>query len=449
MILLMFTSGDLDAKRHKRVKITRGTTYAPGSSSIVLHADTGAILHSDNQHAPRYPASLTKMMTLYLLFEAIEQRKISIKHYLPVSKHASKQSPSKLYLKPGDEISVHDAILALVTKSANDAAVAVAEGLAGSESAFADRMTKKAQQLGMVNTVFRNANGWHNASQKTTAYDMAILLKAIIKKYPRYYKYFGTKTFYFRGQQHNNHNHLLGKYPGMDGGKTGFTCPSGFNLAASAVRSGHRLIAVVLGGATGRSRDNRMAKLLDQSFDQVNGTGLEIAEEVPQQQMVESKEEETIEAPVVEKQVVEETPAEVVPKTIPNVRAMTQTRLMRKLIPVPDSKPRVRAISKVVKPQRNQEHVLRLPGSVSKSNWGVQVGAYGQLKAAQNRAKDVVSRFDKLGKANIQVSPISKKAGRKSKKVYRARIENIPQEQAQKVCSVLKGKKEDCVVFHK
>jgi len=147
--------------------------------------------------------------------------------------------------------------------------VVVAEGLGGSESAFAKQMTKKAHELGMVNTVFKNASGWHNKDQKTTAYDMAILLKAIIKEYPQYYKYFGTKTFNFRGKIYDNSNKLLGKYPGMDGGKTGFTSQSGYNLAASATRSGHRLIAVVLGGATDDTRNNHIAQLLDKSFRKI------------------------------------------------------------------------------------------------------------------------------------------------------------------------------------
>lgn len=269
MMLPLLTLGGINAKEAD-IPI-----YAPESASIVINAETGVVVDADNQHVPCYPASLTKMMVLYLLFEAIEQREISLTHVLPVSQHASNQTSCVLDLKPGESISVQDAMLALAVKSANDVAVVVAEGLAENEAAFADKMTRKARELGMVNTVFKNASGWHDENQKTTAHDMAILLKEIIQTYPQYYhKYLGKKTFTFRGQKYDNSNKLLGKYPGMDGGKTGFTSPSGYNLAASAVRSGHRLIAVVLGGATDHARNNHMAQLLDKSFKQVAQGGL-------------------------------------------------------------------------------------------------------------------------------------------------------------------------------
>jgi len=269
MMLPLLTLGGINAKE------IENPIYAPESASIVISAETGAVVDADNQHVPCYPASLTKMMVLYLLFEAIEQREISPTHMLSVSQHASNQTSCILDLKPGETISVQDAMLALAVKSANDVAVVVAEGLAENEPTFADKMTRKAKELGMVNTVFKNASGWHDENQKTTAHDMAILLKEIIQTYPQYYhKYLGKKTFTFRGQKYDNSNKLLGKYSGMDGGKTGFTSPSGYNLAASAVRSGHRLIAVVLGGATDHARNNQMAQLLDKSFKKVVQGGL-------------------------------------------------------------------------------------------------------------------------------------------------------------------------------
>lgn len=241
----------------------------PQKASIVIDAESGAILTGKSQHVQCYPASLTKMMSLYLLFEAIDQGIVSLKDKLIVSKNACDTGGSVLNFKPGDEISVQNAILALAVKSANDVAVVVAEKLAGGETAFAVKMTKKARELGMADTIFKNASGWFNKGQKTTAYDMAILLRALRTDYPQYYQHLGQKTFSFRGEEYENSNKLLGKYPGMDGGKTGFISKSGYCLAATAERSGSRLIAVVLGEPTESDRNKHMTKLLDASFSKI------------------------------------------------------------------------------------------------------------------------------------------------------------------------------------
>lgn len=414
MTLMLFSSGSLEAKKKKskRHHNVAGAVYSPGKSSFVMDADTGNILHTDNPHAQRHPASLTKMQTLYILFEALENGEISINDRFVFSKHASKQSPSKLYLKPGESISVKDAILALVTKSANDVAVAVAEGVSGSEAAFVARMNRTARQLGMNNTTFKNANGWHNKEQKTTAHDMAVLLHAIIKDYPRYYKYFGTKSFVFRGVQHPNHNKLLGKYDGMDGGKTGFTCPSGFNLAASAVRSGRRLVAVVMGGTSSYARNNQMVQLLDTSFERIdnNYEQPEIAAEVAAPQEV------------------------IAPQKV--VRPQIRPISMSRSIPVPQYKPVFNKVKTLTKQP--------------KGDWGIQVGAYSKLHAARDRANEVKSMFNKLESADVEVNSVTRKSKkRKLQKLYQARISNLPKAQAQKVCSVLKSKKQECMVYQK
>lgn len=250
------------AKAKKGAQETADDKYA----SIVIDAATGQVLSERNANAPLYPASLTKVMTLLMLFEAMESGNVRLNDKITISSHAAAQQPSKIGLTAGSSIRVEDAILAVVTKSANDIAVAIGEHLAGSEERFALRMTRRAQDIGMTRTTFRNASGLPNPSQKSSARDMATLARYIIGRYPNYYRYFATKQFTYRGVTYNNHNRLMQTYPGMDGFKTGFINASGFNLIASARRDGRRLIGVVFGGKTWKSRNDHMASLLDRGF---------------------------------------------------------------------------------------------------------------------------------------------------------------------------------------
>ena len=236
-------------------------------ADIILDAETGQILHQTDPDSLRHPASLTKMMTLYLSFQALESGKLSINQYLPISANASEQSPSKLGLRPGQRIRVEDAILGLVTESANDAAVVLGEWLGGSEEAFGDIMTSQARALGMTHTQFKNPSGLPDPDQITTARDMAILGHALIYHFPQFYPYFSHDHFVYAGINHHNHNHLMERYDGMDGIKTGYIRASGFNLVASAKRGPTRLSGVVFGGHSAVARDNRMAELLDEAFD--------------------------------------------------------------------------------------------------------------------------------------------------------------------------------------
>jgi D-alanyl-D-alanine carboxypeptidase len=236
-------------------------------ASIVIDAKTGKVLHAVNPDERAYPASLTKMMTLYLTFEALRSKTITLDQKLPVSRLAERRSPSKLGLRRGQRIGVGDAISALVTKSANDVATVVAEALGGTEVRFAQRMTAKARQLGMTRTTFRNASGLPNRGQVSTARDMAKLAVALQRDFPEYYQYFSLKTFEYGGQTYRNHNRLLARYRGTDGIKTGYVHESGFNIAASVERNGHRLICVVLGGKSAARRDRHAAKLLDNAFE--------------------------------------------------------------------------------------------------------------------------------------------------------------------------------------
>jgi D-alanyl-D-alanine carboxypeptidase len=236
-------------------------TAAPNASIVVDHK-TGKVLYSSNADAQRYPASLTKMMTLYLLFEAIESGRTSLDSKIKMSAFAASQPPSKLGVKAGRTIVVRDAILALVTRSANDVATAIAEHISGSEKAFAQAMTSRARELGMSKTTFRNAHGLPNSAQVTTARDMATLGRALQDHFPQYFSYFATKSFAWAGSRIGNHNRLLGRVEGVNGIKTGYTRASGYNLVTSVDRDGRQIVAVVLGGDTGKARDARMAELI-------------------------------------------------------------------------------------------------------------------------------------------------------------------------------------------
>ncbi|KAF0121147.1 MAG: D-alanyl-D-alanine carboxypeptidase, partial [Xanthobacteraceae bacterium] len=240
--------------------------YAPAYSAIVIDAKTGQTLHAEAADAHRFPASVTKVMTLYLLFEQIESGRFSLQSPLRVSAEAASQPPSKVGVRPGSTITVEEAIRALVTKSANDVAVVVAENISGSEEAFGQLMTRKARAIGMSRTTFRNASGLPDAEQVTTARDLATLGRAIQDHFPRYWRYFQTYSFAYRGVNHRNHNRLLGRVDGVDGIKTGYTRASGFNLLTSARRGDRQIVAVVMGGRTGGARDARMRQLVDVNF---------------------------------------------------------------------------------------------------------------------------------------------------------------------------------------
>lgn len=234
----------------------------PKYASIIIDANTGKVLHSRYADEPRYPASLTKMMTLYMVFEAMEQGKITKNTRVPFSAHAASMQPTKLGVPAGKSISVETAIYSLVTKSANDAAAAVGELLGGTESHFAEMMTAKARALGMSRTTFRNASGLPNSRQVTTARDMATLGIALQEHFPRQFKYFDTPSFKYGRTTMRNHNRLLGRVSGVDGIKTGYTRASGFNLVTSLNKDGRSIVGVVMGGKSGSSRDAHMQDLL-------------------------------------------------------------------------------------------------------------------------------------------------------------------------------------------
>jgi D-alanyl-D-alanine carboxypeptidase len=270
---IVFTSDAADARRYRhrhhahRHHHEARESYNPAFSSIIVDGNSGATLSANNPDASRHPASLTKIMTLYLLFERLDANKMKLDTEMDVSEHASDQAPTKLGLRPGQSIAVEDAIKGLVTRSANDAAVVIAEAIAGDEGDFAKLMTRKARALGMVRTVYRNASGLPDDEQVTTARDQATLGRAIQDRFPRYYRYFATTSFNYHGNSIRNHNRLLGNVEGVDGIKTGYTHASGFNLVTSMRRGNRHLVGVVLGGRSGGSRDATMRGLLAENLE--------------------------------------------------------------------------------------------------------------------------------------------------------------------------------------
>ena len=279
LALLSLTSAPAEARywrhyhRYAHYAARAQAPADPAFAAIVVDANAGRTLFAANENEPRHPASLTKVMTLYLLFEQLDKGAMTLQTQIPISEHAAAQEPSKLGVQPGDTISVEDAIKAIVTRSANDVAAAIAEKIGGDESSFAEMMTRKAHALGMSRTNYVNASGLPADEQLTTARDLTILARATEERFPRYFKYFSTHEFDYDGEIIGNHDHLLGRVDGVDGIKTGYTRASGFNLMTSLHRDGRSLVAVVLGGRTAAARDAYMEGLIRDHFAQASDRG--------------------------------------------------------------------------------------------------------------------------------------------------------------------------------
>ena len=358
-------------------------------ASFIINENTKRIYHNANADTRNYPASLTKIMTLYLVFDALKSKKISMNSKFKVSKRATKQPPSKLNLSAGSNITVKNAILALVTKSANDVATVIAENLGKSERNFARLMTRKAKKLGMTRTTFRNASGLPNRGQLSTARDMATLGIAIRKNHPKFFKLFKTKSFIYKGIKYTNHNNLLGSYSGTDGIKTGYTNASGFNLVASVERNGQRIIGVVFGGKKARSRDKHMVTLLNKYFK----TSL-------------SK---------------------------PLVRIAKPSEL-------PITRPKIVLAEKNIKNFRIPRKIINniIPNNIEE-NWFIQIGAFKNRlnahKAARN-ARNVVP--EQLGNLPASLSKITKSSTNNNLQyLWRVRFVELAENQARSVCAEL------------
>jgi D-alanyl-D-alanine carboxypeptidase len=407
--------------------VAPGRSWA-GYASIVVDAGTGTVLHASNADTRNYPASLTKMMTLYLLFEALDQGKYTMDSKLPVSARAAGQPPSKLGVPQGGSIKVEDAIKALVTKSANDVAVVVAEALGGTEIKFAGSMTQKARQLGMSKTTFRNASGLPNNGQMTTARDMAVLSMALMKHFPQYYHYFGTISFRYGNRTVTTHNHVVRQYKGADGLKTGYIKASGFNVASSAVRDGHRLIGVVFGGRTARTRDAHMMKLLDEGFAKVAkmNNPVPVPDLKPGTVMAGAPGDDQLAQDMGS---ADDAPLPPPPKPGTQTASFTTSAPQQVAMLAPQGKSTPAAKAKTT------------PGQ---GTWGVQVGAYAQSDAARKAAERATGLLgSSYGRLDTQVLPHQATSGT----LYRARVLGMADERkARGACAVIQRANRSCLV---
>lgn len=270
-VLLISFMSCFNSYAAKKIRAHKGNFVPPpGRAELVADAETGKILHQKNANLRLNPASLTKLMTIYLAFEAIDSNKISFKTVLKVSNYAASRPRSNIALKATDRITLREAILALIVHSANDAAVVIAEGLAGgSEEKFAQLMNQKARKLGMNSTTFANASGWHHQKQKTTAVDMAKLAIALKRDFPHYYDLFTREKFFYKNRTYVSHNRVTRSFEGAEGLKTGYTSHAGWNLVTTAKRDGSRLVGVILGGSSAKERDKKMVAMLENHFKQM------------------------------------------------------------------------------------------------------------------------------------------------------------------------------------
>ena len=411
--------GDADARKKRK-------SHNPRYAAYVIDAKTGKVLFSRNGHARRYPASLTKMMTLYLVFEDLKSGRIGLKSRLVMTKAGWRREPSKLGLRPGQSISMEQAIYSLVTKSANDVATAVGDKLAGTEAKFAKRMTLKARQLGMKSTTFKNANGLTARGQTTTAADMAKLGLALREHFPRRYKYFQTRVFKFGKRRYPNHNRLLGKVRGVDGIKTGYTRASGYNLVSSVSSGGRRIVAVVMGGRSGKSRNAHMTKLIRQFLPKASRRSA--------RQLVashRSSRRSTIKV------------AGVTPKI-----ASTGT-IAQQLKSLPASTtptPHLRRVA-TTKPKVSIDHTktASVVKSASRPGWQIQITASDDRKKALKMLNQARSRNRQL---LADASPMTQMIVKNGTKLYRGRFTGFSSKaSARRACKILKKQRFSCLAL--
>lgn len=423
-------------------------------AAFVVHADSGDILFDRYSTGTRYPASLTKMMTLYLLFDELEAGRLTLDSKIKVSAHAAGQPPSKLGVTSGSTIDVKTAIEALVVKSANDVAAAVAEEISGSEWRFAKKMTAKARELGMYSTTFRNASGLPNSKQVTTARDMAALSRRLIQDHEKYFHYFSVQSFDWNGRTYRTHNALVKTFDGADGLKTGYTRRSGFNLATTATRDGNRLIGVVLGGRSSRTRDAHMREILDNAFAAIDKKPMLLSalyRETPAPRL-----KPTLVAALAEKNAAptvaanDDMRAEIITaaatlndsagKTDDGIGALIAANPLQADPDDFNEFERTRLASLSVEDgMLGQGDFDENPAGVS---WGVQIGAFSTKEMAQKELEAAVAKSG-IKSPERMVLPTPMDTG---KTLYRARIVKLTEIEAAATCETLKDKKLTCFV---
>ena len=436
-------------------------------AAIVIDAESGDVLHSVNADTRNYPASLTKMMTLYMLFEALDQGNIGLRQQMIVSRNATRARPSKLGLRPGERITVEEAIEALIAKSANDIAVVVAEKLGGSVRAFAKAMTKRARKLGMGRTTFRNPHGLPNRNHLSTARDMAVLSRLLITGFPQYYNYFAIKNFKFRGRNYENHNKLLRHYIGADGIKTGYTKAAGYNLAASAEREGNRVIAVVFGGKTAKLRDLHVKNLLDKGFAKLSieqGSRDDPVKDLVAGKVAHSKSRKNLATPPSIKASspivipFENATAEVTRDTIFDTENRNTNEILKTKTPFPlfrNGWPK--DFAQTVQPPKTsplaqgkrKTDVAELKTQDYAKNrkprtWMIQMGAYFQMASAVTQAIRAAENLSALGK-DYEVAIMIGISNNRT--VYRSRLSGLSKKDAIEACRQLREYRFDCITM--
>jgi D-alanyl-D-alanine carboxypeptidase (penicillin-binding protein 5/6) len=407
----------------------------PKYAAMVIDATSGEVLYARHADSPRYPASITKVMTLYLVYEALASGQLELDDYVTVSPRAAAQPPSKLGLAAGQRLTVEDAIYALSLRSANDIAVALAEKVAGTEARFAALMTLRAQELGMDRTRFVNASGLPDSRQISSARDIAILSRAILRDHPQYYHYFSTRNWEFRGRAIRNHNGLLGRMPGVDGIKTGFINASGFNLAASGVRDGRRLITVVLGGRTSRSRDDHVAELMETGFEvlgrRARGERIQVAQAEFERKFLQP---ELNERPIQYAGLNLGVGAE---GDLTGALNASSARPPYQVLGVSAEEATVGEVKKAAPAKaRTPAKPKRDPNAV----WQVQVGAFKAKRDADRTLKDLGRRFRTyFAKAEAKVES--------GGGWHRAQYQYLTRETASEACKALKKSKVPCLVM--
>ena len=395
---------------------------------IILDATSGRELSSDQPDQLRHPASLTKLMTIYLTFSALDSGRLSLGDGLPVSINALNAPPTKMGLPPGGTVSVRDATMALVTRSANDAAVVLAEALGGDEPSFAQMMTSKARQLGMSQTVFRNASGLPNREQVTTARDLARLAFALMRDFPHYYPVFSVQSWPYRGRSLENHNRMLGSYEGADGLKTGYTNASGFNLVMSAMRDNRRLIGVVMGGDSAGQRDRMMAMLMDQGFASAATMRLSAWTNIRK-------------PPSARYTSANFDPGLIIPESTPRLATASAQPLAGFTAAAPPAapapQPEQRVASLVAQPAQGS---VAPPGGPSIGSWVIQVGSFNDPQAAQLALERAASTLSDMSSVTTAVDEVQMA----NKTFHRARLTNLSQGQAVDGCKRLEKKKIYC-----
>ena len=426
--------------------ISSNSAYANKKyASIVMDAETGIVLRERYADKRLHPASLTKMMTLYMTFDALERGKLTRNQRIWISPHAASMVPSKLGLKPRSTIRVEDAIYALVTKSANDIAVALGEAISGTETQFAIDMTRKARQLGMRKTVFKNASGLHHRKQVSTARDMARLSQALLKNHPRYYKYFNANTFTYRGKTYRNHNRLKNTYTGMDGIKTGYVAASGFNLAASAKRDGRRLIGVVFGGRTSKSRNAHMAQILDQGFSKAKTLRLTVASAPPLPTLKPDRlRYASLQKPGQVQQNINIAALNKKSKTLQDFQ------MMGLVIGEGDVDPEatkqvlssLESMAKTNGGIRQASNTRTAPSHTTQTqNWSVQIGTFKNEASSTAALKSAAQKLPQSYVIKTQPQVVKSQSGEST--IYRARFSGLTRAKAVEGCRILK----DCIVL--